>query len=165
MTLRILLVMSWLACQSFLSGQGLLVIGGLENQHIHQQDSLVVISTFGAPYVHTQVQNNLVVTTTFIPFLLSSDSITSTSFITSIEGLRVFPNPTPDILVMQRTDITEDLFVTVADQTGKVVNDFKWPSGVGSYQPSFQSFPPGIYYISITNFQKSKGSQYKIIKQ
>jgi hypothetical protein len=165
MKLSILALLCWLASLNLPCAQELIVIGGIENKTIHQQDSIVVLSVLGSPFHHTALQNNLLVLTTFNPFIFSSDSITSTQTLSSIEGLNVYPNPTPDILVMHRTDILEAFDIDVHDMNGIRVRSWKWPPGVGSFQPSFQSLTPGVYLLAVSNEGKTKMNQYKIVKQ
>lgn len=145
-------------------GQGAVVIGGLRNTDLVVQDDIISMATFADPVGGTTTQNGLLVTSDFFPFFFSADTVTATRDIEKIESLHIFPNPTPDILVMQRENVDENLEIEIFDINGSLRQYYTWPRGVGTFQPSFQSYSPGTYFISVMNQDKTKGNQYKVVK-
>jgi hypothetical protein len=161
------IILTLLACVSGwidTVGQGAVVIGGFRNTDLVVQDDIISMATFADPVGGTTSQNGLLVTSDFFPFFFSADTVTATGDLEKIEGLQVFPNPTPDILVIQREEVEEDFSIEIFDINGVLLHSYTWPMGVGTYQPSFQAFAPGPYFISIMNQDKTRGNQYKIIK-
>ncbi len=156
-----------LACfpwKNFLEAQEGTITGSFKNTQITIQDSVVLVSTLGAPYEYAILQNDVLLTSSPLIYHIEEDT-TSLASLQPIEGLNVLPNPVMDVMVIQRKDVSEDLHVNFVDSRGEMIRKLIWTSGVETLQPSLQSFASGIYFISITNTQGTKGNHYKIIKQ
>jgi hypothetical protein len=161
--IHILYCILWFPVAS--SAQDVMVVQGFKHTQVIQQDSILVISNLGVPMSTTASQNNVVATSSSAALFIAEDTSTFIPSIRKIEGIHLYPNPTPGILVMQREDTAIDLIIDIFDEYGILLRSIKWPPNVSTYQPSLQTYPAGTYFVSIRDQDNSMGNQYKILKQ
>lgn len=148
-----------------LFGQDNLFVGGLQNRSVHSQDSLLIITRIDMPFTVYAANENGIVTDEAIPALLSiiEDTVTSTGTIT-LAGISLFPNPTHDVLILQRDDISGELDIHIIDAKAQLIRKINWPEGVSAFQSSIRLFPPGTYFVTVTDKKQMRSAQFKILK-
>ena len=145
-----------------LPGQVIVLGENFDNRTIDQNDSIIVISTLGSAFASYSSQDNILVTSEPIfPFQIN----TGTKNIPHIEGLKLFPNPVPDKLMIQRATWDEDYIVEIFQTTGQLIRKAKWEKGAETLEMSFASLASAIYFVTISNQDLTQSSTYKINKK
>ena len=92
-----------------------------------------------------------------------SEVLSSVEFSELIKDLKVFPNPSTDVLTLNMTNLNDlQLDYEIVDMTGKVL---KVEKNIGNETNIIVSgFPASIYFLKITNLNKEVKT-FKIIKK
>jgi hypothetical protein len=108
--------------------QNLQVILQFISAQVDTGDNIRVSSSMGSPVSISDQENGIILTT----YLLDVEEVEDTTAIPSISdaiGLRVFPNPTPDIVNLSRQAWDHDLLVNIYDTEGKFIRSRLWQRG------------------------------------
>lgn len=79
-------------------------------------------------------------------------------------GVRVFPNPTKQLVNVDFQSVTDDCTVQVISPTGKMVLQRKISSGTSGLQVfDLERYSNGLYLINVLNNGKSPNLQFKVL--
>ena len=147
------------------ASQGAVAVPSFRNRQVVRQDNVIAISTLGEWNAFASTGDGVLVTSDF-PLYLVVVPDTSTAVATEqrIEGVNVFPNPAPDILVIQRKDHRMQYLIEVCTIDGRRVQSQDWHAGVDVYQLSLQGYAPGTYVVTISDTVHNCRSTYRVVK-
>lgn len=81
-----------------------------------------------------------------------------------ISQIKVYPNPTTDIIKIEATNpLDQNYMITVSDVLGRVLSKHNWSKGLKNFSISSGHLPAGSYQLRIINGATSK--VYTLIKQ
>jgi hypothetical protein len=123
-----------------------------------------VISTIGNPFSGATSENDVIVTSEPIPFLLFSAEQTSINNLPKFEGISISPNPAMEYVILRR-QLPEDLIVVeLYERDGKLIFQKNWAIGDVEMQIPMNALAEGIFILTLINEQGTKASRYKIVK-
>lgn len=81
------------------------------------------------------------------------------------QQLKVFPNPTNDIVHVSRIgDIATCNMLILRDKNGRIIQNLDFPFPLKDLELDFSALPPGLYLLSLKCPDKKHIAPYKIIK-
>ncbi|WP_225312630.1 M36 family metallopeptidase [Pseudotamlana haliotis] len=96
-------------------------------------------------------------------FVVRGDNTLSTQE-NEIKGLKVFPNPTTDVITIQSSESLENAKVSIIDLMGRVLNNVPvHTNGSNKKTVSLKGFATGVYLLNIDN--GSRRSMTRIVKK
>ncbi len=128
---------------------------------INTNAGLTIIYTIGEPVVQESNKSNIYISEGF----LSPDifKTVNTENFTSINDIKVFPNPTVDIVNISFAE-KDDFEISISNSFGQLISKTKYYR-VNSLTLNLKNFIDGIYFILIKNSDKMQYKTYKIVKQ
>ncbi len=134
------------------------------NRSVIRQDSFVVISNLGKPFNQNDQFGQIFVTSEFIPFTVNKPDTTGINFIGTLEGLKIYPNPVPKVVVMERENVKEQYYIRVFQLDGKLIQKLTWTEGIPMFQLSLEGYPAGMYVFAISDKSSTHRSTFRIIR-
>ncbi len=141
------------------------VIARLVNTQVVQQDSAIVISTYGHFPSGIYEQDGIIVSLEPFTFLFADSASTSIPRLSAIEGLHVYPNPARDITFLKRQDVKGTFDIRIYNADGQVVEELQWPDGAESIELILDRYVQGLFFLSVTDENLTKASHFKMVKQ
>ena len=128
---------------------------------INTNAGLTIIYTIGEPVVQEKNKSNIYISEGF----LSPDifKTVNTENYTSIDDIKVYPNPTVDILNISFAE-KDDYEISISNSFGQMISKTKYYR-VNTLTLNMKNFIDGIYFILIKNSDKKQYKTYKIVKQ
>ena len=157
--IAICMLMQW-----HIGAQNLQVIPQWITRQVDTNDNTQVFSSIGSVASVSDEEDGVLITS----FLLNVEEIEDTTGLATLTqkiGLRVYPNPTPDVINLSRANWDEPLLVTITDPTGKLIRTVDWEGGIMQLQLYVPSASRGYYLINVSDRQRSTQSTFKILKQ
>ena len=145
-------------------GQNLVAVTSMSNRSNATGDSLKIVTTLGEPISFLNDQNELVISTQPLFFVETVDT-TGIAEIQLLQGITVFPNPSPGIVNLERKNTTEEYSIELLEANGALLRKIPWHKGVSIYQISIQSLPAGFYVLHVKNIERSQEATFKISKR
>lgn len=145
-----------------LSAQNLQVIPQWISRHVQTDGTLQVVSSIASTSISDQ-ENEIILTS----YLLAVEEIEDTTGISSLSdkiGLRIYPNPTPDVINLSRTTWEDELQVTITDATGKLIRTLSWQNGIMQLQLFLQPLSNSYYLVTIADKAIPAASTFKVLK-
>ena len=79
-------------------------------------------------------------------------------------GISVYPNPTPDQLVIDAQAVGSYKTAQLFDAAGKLVSDATWSISPLKHTLDLSQLPTGVYFLQVGRAEQSPLS-FKIVKQ
>ena len=146
-----------------IAAQNLQVIPQWIARQVNTEGNTQVVSSVGAMTSVSDVENGVILTS----YLLNIEEIedtTGTSTLTDKIGLRVYPNPTPDVINLSRSTWNEELLVTITDANGKLLRTATWRSGIMQLQLYVNHASSGYYMLQVADSSQTNFSTFKVLK-
>lgn len=91
-------------------------------------------------------------------------TVTVTEPTNMADGIRVFPNPTKQLVNVDFRTATDGCTIQVINPAGKILAQRKISSGTTGLQVfDLEKYPNGLYFITVLNNGKSPNLQFKIL--
>lgn len=147
-----------------LSAQNLQVIPQWISRQVQTDGNFQVVSSVGSITSIADEESGVILTS----FLLDVEEMEDTTGIGSLSdkiGLRVYPNPTPDIINLSRTTWDDDLHVTITDGAGKLIRTLTWRNGIMQLQLFLQPLSSSYYLVTVADQAIPAASTFKVLKR
>lgn len=120
---------------------------------------------FGEGIVGSESKEEIVIVHSFYSGVVT-DSITSVIRVESITGLKAFPNPTRDGLILKSESRQHSAYqVSLMSETGTMLHPVIWPLDKSLMTLELGQMPAAMYHISMRDVTSGQQSSMKIIKQ
>lgn len=129
------------------------------------QDGINLSGTYGENIVGSGSNEGIIIVHGFYSGIMA-DSITAIGRIEPIEGLKAFPNPTRDGLILSSDDNAHSAYqVRLISETSILLLELDWRSGEDQVNMDLVQIPAGLYFITVKEEKSGRQSTMKIIRQ
>ncbi len=127
---------------------------------INTNEDLTIIYTIGEPVVQESNKSNIYISEGFLnPGIFKT---VNTENFTSINDIKVYPNPTVDIVNISFAE-KDDFEISILNSSGQMISKTKYFQ-VKTLTLNMKNFIDGIYFILIKNNDNKQFKTYKIVK-
>ena len=128
------------------------------------QNGINLSDTYGENIVGEDAQDGIVIVHGYYSGIVP-DSMTSVRKIEELNGLRAFPNPTRDGLILTTEDPRHpEYLIRVISETSVLIKEVPWPGEETRVAIPFSQIPAGIYFVNVKEEGSGRESTMKIVR-